>query len=160
MKNMYQKIFSLLLVAVSLTACDFEKRCECLQTSDDLEFAEDMCYQASPNDIVESVFISNPPINPDDPASEYKYDISWYDIIHLDYFKFVDGLSGKHVISIFKVNDQILKITFDGDLLNNDATFGYIRISPSAFRGLTDRAIDAFLYAYIAIGDTTHFVRK
>lgn len=155
-----KRIFSLALVACSLTACNLEKRCECLNTSDDLEFVEGMCYQASRNNIVESVYISNPPINPEAPESEYKYDLIWNNIIVLDYFNFVDGLSGKHVNSIFKVNDQILKITFDGALNDEEATGGYLRVSPSAFRGLTERAIDAFLYAYIAIGDDSHFVKR
>ena len=153
-------ILSIGLVACALTACDFEKRCYCLETSDNLEYSSGMCYQASRSNIVESVYIINPPSNPDDDPSDYKFDLSWNDIIVLDYFKFVDGLVGKQVNSIFKVNDQILKVTFDGDLRDNEATSGYLRVSPSAFRGLTERAIDAFLYAYIAIGNDYSYVSK
>lgn len=155
-----KRILSLGLIACSLVACDFEKRCECLLSSDSLEFDENMCYQASRSNVVESVYISNPPINPDDPESDYKYDIIWNDIIVLDYFKFTGGLTGKDVNSIFKVNDQILKITFDGAISDENATGGYLKISPTAFRGLTERSVDAFLYTYIAIGENSNFVRK
>ena len=144
----------------ALSACDFEKRCYCLETGNDLDYVQDMCYQANRSDIVEQVYLYNLPINPEADPKEYKYDISWKKDQRVDYFSFTGGLTGKRVLMVFRISDTILKVSFDSALANNEATSGYLKVNPAAFKGLTERATDAFLYAYIAIGDTSGLVNK
>ena len=160
MKLLKKSLFLLGILGLSLTSCISEKRCECLETSEGIEYNSSVCYHANYLDVVESFYVSNPPINPDAGEGNYQYDLEWDSIIRLDFFKFVDGLAGKHIITVFKISDTVIKVTFDGNLSNPDATFGYLRISPSAFKGLTERATDAFLYAYISIGPVSGNVAK
>ena len=159
--KMVKKAFLLLATAgLILCSCNLEKRCECLETSDYLTYYEGRCYQASRSKVVESVYIMNRPINPDDSPENYQYDITWSEIVRVDNFSFVDGLSGKHVMSVLRISDVTLKVTFDGAPADAEATYGYMRILPSAFTGHTERAIDSVLYAYIALGDASGLVAK
>ena len=148
------------IIAMSLCSCSLEKRCECLETSNGLTYTEGMCYQASRSNVVESIYLINPPVNPEESPENYKYDITWSEIVVSDNFSFVDGLSGEHVMTILRISDVTIKITFDGVPTDPNATHGYIRILPNAFTGHTDRAIDSVIYAYIAIGDTSGLVAK
>lgn len=153
MKFMKKAFLLFATLGLSICSCSLEKRCECLETSDSLTYNEGMCYQASRSNVVESVFVMNRPLNPEDAPENYKYDISWNDTIRIDNFSMVDGLSGKHIMTILKMNDHILKITFDGAVSDTNATYGYIRILPNAFKAYSDRATDSVLYAYISIGN-------
>ncbi len=145
---------------LSLAACDFEKKCYCLETSNDSEYHEGKCYQASRSDIIESVYVINLPINPEANEEDYKYDISFNDSLRVYQFSMVGGLSGKKIISVMKLNDQTLSIKFDYSLNNDEATSGYVRIGRQAFKALSDRAKDSYLYAYIAIGDSPALIDK
>lgn len=144
----------------SLCSCSLEKRCECLETSDSLNYVEGMCYQASRSNVVESVFLINPPTNPNDAPENYQYDITWSEIVVLDNFSCVDGLSGKHIITILRLSNTVIKVTFDGAVTDKEATHGYIRILPNAFKGHSERATDSVIYAYVAIGDASSLVIK
>lgn len=147
------------IVGLSICSCSLEKRCECLESSDSLEYADGMCYQVSRSNIVESFFIINNPIDSEN-ANGPKYDIIWSETIRLENFSCVDGLAGKHIMNIFRIRDNILKITVDGSITDETATYGYIRILPNAFTAYTERATDSVLYAYIAIGSTSSLVNK
>ena len=158
--NMLKK--SLLLFAIaglSVCSCELEKRCECLETSNSLTYVEGMRYQLSRSNIVESFFVINNPINPEDPDNP-KYDIVWNEIVRIDNFSCVDGLAGKHILTIFRLSDNIIKVTVDGSTTKEDATFGYIRILPNAFKANTERATDSVLYAEVAVGDSSGLVNK
>ena len=133
---------------------------ECLDTSDSLTYNEGMCYQASRLNVVESVFVINRPINPEDAPENYQYDITWDETIRIDNFSLVDGLAGKHIMTILRMNDHILKVTFDGASTDKNATYGYLRILPNAFKAHSERATDSVLYAYIAIGDAKGLAEK
>ena len=160
MKTLKTTLLLLGIIGLSLTACDLDKEVNVLSTSDSITYVEGMCYQASRSNIVESVFLINAPINPDDDPANYKYDLIWNDVIRRDNFRFVEGLEGKSIMSLLKINDHTMKITFDGAVNDSNATFGYIRVSPSAFSALSERATDRNLYAYIALGETSSLVDK
>ena len=160
MKMIKKALLMSAVAAMSLCSCSLEKRCECLETSDILTYREGMCYQANRSNVVESVFLINKPLNPEDSPENYKYDITWSEIVAIDNFSFVDGLSGKHIMTILRISSVVIKVTFDGAVTDPEATYGYIRILPNAFIGHSDRAIDSVIYAYIAIGDTSDCVIK
>ena len=149
---------SVLLLA--LTGCQTELKAYCLETSDTFEYYEGRCYQACANDIVETVFVHNLPINPEADPEQYKYDLTWNTTINTDHFTFAGGLVGKRVIEVFRWSDTVLKINFDGHVVDQEAQFGYIKISPSAFKAHTSRVRGAYLYAYCAIGPTVDLVKK
>ena len=159
--NLIRKIVLLSSIfALSLTSCDLEKRCYCLETSNDADFHEGKCYQASRNDIVESVYVINLPLNPEDDEENYKYDVVFNDSLRVYQFAMVGGLSGKKVISIMKINDHVLSIQFDHVIDNKEATYGYVKINRQAFKSLTERTKEAYLYAYISIGDVPSMVER
>ena len=159
--KMFKKFLLLLSAAcLPLMACDLEKKCECLISSNSFEYNINQCYQVNRANVVESLYIINPPINPEASESEYKYDIRWNDTIRIDNFSFIDGLAGKKINSMVRVSDTVMKVTFDGQCTNQEATSGYLRVSPSAFKGLSERATDAFLYCYVAIGNSSGMVTK
>lgn len=160
MKILKKSVLLLGAALLSLCSCSLEKRCECLETSDSLEYTSGMCYQASRINVVESVFLINNPVNPDDGPENYQYDITWSEIVVLDNFSCVEGLKGKHIMSILRLSSHVIKVTFDGAVSDKSATYGYIRILPNAFTGHTERAIDSVIYAYVAIGDSSGLVQK
>ena len=145
---------------LSLCSCNLEKRCECLESSDSLTYHEGQCYQVNRANVVESLFLINNPINPEEEPERYKYDITWSETVRLENFSCVDGLSGKHIMSIFRINDRIIKVTVDGVVTDKEATSGYIRILPTAFTAHTERATDSVIYAYVAIGDNSALIVK
>ena len=145
---------------LSLCSCSLEKRCECLESSDSLTYHEGQCYQVNRANVVESLFLINNPINPEEEPERYKYDITWSETVRLENFSCVDGLSGKHIMSIFRINDRIIKVTVDGVVTDKEATSGYIRILPTAFTAHTERATDSVIYAYVAIGDNSALIVK
>ena len=155
---------TLLLMSVGsllLTACDYEKRCFCLETGTEADYAEGQCMQLSRRDILETAYIFCLPENPDAPLSEKKYEISWNEKINWKYFSFTEGLQGKIIDSITIVGDgHVLKFNMHGLLRDETADHGYIKINPQAFISHGEASKDAYLYAYFAIGDKTANVVK
>ena len=162
MRNCYKIAILSSVFLFSLTGCQGEdiKEARFLETSDTFEYYEGKCYQASRNDIVETAFIFNLPLNPEDDPSEYKYDLTWNKVVNTDHFTFTGGLEGKRVIEVFRWSDSIIKINYDGRSVDKEATSGYIKISPSAFKAHTKRAQSTYLYAYVAVGDEVGLVDK
>ena len=145
---------SLLLASVSLvlSACEtLEKKAFILETSNIAEYVDGMCYQASYKDVVDTVYVICLPINPEANPSDYQYDVTFVDDISNTYVTLTDGLIEKRVNSVFKLGDNMLKVNIN-KACNEEATFGYIRINKRAFKANTERANEANLYAYVAIG--------
>ena len=140
------------VMALSLTACSTERKCYCLETSDSTTFVDGKCFQVDgTRDIVETIFITNP----------NGADVEFNTIINESHITFTDGLKGKVFDSITIVGDgHTLKFEMHGLLRDQEATHGYIRISPQAFKAHTDNSKEAYLYAYFAIGDRTADVDK
>ena len=160
MKRLRKLALLFSVFAISLASCDFEKKCYCLESSNDADYHEGKCYQASRNDIVESVFVINLPLNPDANEEDYKYDVSFKDSLRVYMFSLVGGLSGKTVISVMKINEHILSIQFDNTVNDIEATHGYVRINRQAFTAHSERAKESYLYAYLAIGDSPSMVDR
>lgn len=163
MKSFVKLSVLLASIPLILTSCeDFkEKKAFCLETSDGISVVDGKCYQASRNDVLESVFVINPAHNPEEEdESKREYDIVWSDQINTDYFTFTDGLKGKKVISVLKLGPNILKVNIDNNIEDQEATFGYIKINRYAYKALNKDVRDAYLYAYVAIGSTSGLVDK
>ena len=161
MKNVIKLSVLLLSIPLVLTSCeDLQKKAYCVETSDSLEYNVDKCYQISYKDIRQTFYLINPPLNPEDGSENLKYDFVWKDYIKLAYFTLTGGLEGKTIVSVLKLGDQILKVNVDGRCTDSKATSGYVKINPYAFKPLTERVSDAYLYAYIAIGETSGLVDK
>lgn len=136
-----------------LTSCVQEPSCYCLETSDSPDLVEGYAYQVSYRDISESIYIINPALNPEADPNEQVYDLSWNMESNLDLFACIGGLSGKKIRSINRLSDNILKVNIYHHCADQTATFGYIKINPKAFTCKSDRTRDAYLYAYVAIGE-------
>ena len=102
----------------------------------------------------------NLPNNPEADPEEYTYDLTWNNSIHTENFSFTGGLQGKRIIEVFRWSDTVLKINFDGRSTDQEATSGYVRISPSVFKTNKKELKGAYLYAYVAIGDKADLVNK
>ena len=139
------------VIAFSLTACGNERRCYCLETSDTTTYVEGKCFQVDgTKDIVETIFITN-------PNGE---DIEFNNIINESHITFTDGLKGKRVQNAMRMSSNSIKVSIFGLLDNPEATFGYIKIRYTNFRALSERAKEAYLYAYVAIGNSTGMADK
>ena len=148
-------------VSLALTACDFEKRCFCLETSKEETYTEGVCMQLSRKDIVEVAYVYCLASNPEASLGERKYEVTWNEEINWKQFSFSKELKGKIFDSITIVGDgHTLKFEIHGLLRDQEATSGYIRISPQAFKAHTDNSKEAYLYAYFAIGDRTADVER
>ena len=64
------------------------------------------------------------------------------------------------LVSAFKIGANVLKLQIEHSLNNPEATSGYIKVSRYAFKALTERVKEAYLYAYVAIGATADLVNK
>ena len=161
MKLLQKTLLLLSIGGLTLTACDFEKRCFCLETSKEENYTEGVCMQLSRKDIVEVAYVYCLASNPEASLGERKYEVTWNEEINWRQFSFTDGLKGKVFDSITIVGDgHTLKFEMHGLLRDQEATHGYIRISPQAFKAHTDNSKEAYLYAYFAIGDRTADVDK
>ena len=139
------------VMALSLTACGNERKCYCLETSDTPTYVEGKCFQIDgTKDIVETIFITN-------PNGE---DIEFNNIIDESHITFTDGLKGKRVQNAMRMNSYSIKVSVFGKIDDPEATFGYIRIRYSNFKALSERAKEAYLYAYVAIGTSTGLADK
>ena len=155
-----KKIAALSTVFIlSLVGCNNEVKAYCLETSDTFEYYEGKCFQASRNDVVDTIFIMNLPNNPEAEPEQYKYDLEWNKIVNTSHFTFTGGLQGKTIIEAFRVDDVTIKINFDGKS-QNDEPFGYVRVSPSAFKSKSKASQGAYLYAYVAMGETSGLADK
>ncbi len=151
MKSLVKIVLLSSVMALSITACGNEKKCYCLETSDTTTFVEGKCFQIDgTRDIVETIFITN-------PNGE---DLEFNNIIDESHITFTDGLKGKRVQNAMRMNSYSIKVSIFGKIDNPEATFGYIRIRYSNFKALSERAKEAYLYAYVAIGDSTGLADK
>lgn len=160
MKNIKKLSLLLGLVPVLLTSCEnFEKKAFCLETSNEPDYVEGTCYQVSPSDILETIHLINPAIEKDDKGNA-KYDIEWKYNVPLSYFSFTEGLEGKKIKSIITLGENVIRLIVYGNVSDPNATSGYIKVSKEAFKAKTERVRDAYLYAYIAIGEPYGQVAK
>ena len=139
------------VLAFSLSACGTERTCYCLETSDTTTYVEGKCFQVDgTRDIVETIFITNP----------NGADVEFNTIIDESNITFTDGLKGKRVQNAMRINTYSIKLSIFGKIEDPEATFGYIRIRYSNFKALSERAKNAYLYAYVAIGSSTGMADK
>lgn len=148
------------IFALSLTSCSNKTRLECFETSDAADAVSGKCYQVTRKDVIENFYILGMPTNPDANPNDYQYDFTWRDDMRVEHISLVEGLEGKRIISFLKLNSHSLKIQIDSTLSNPKATFGYVKISHLAFDAISERAKNANLYAYVAIGDDHGLVEK
>ena len=162
MKKLTHLFIFMASMALILTSCEdlISKRAYCLETSDTFEYVSNMCFQSSYRDVLESIYVFNLPTNPEADEEDYKYDLRWNDKIKIEFFSCVGGLKGKAVKSILKLSDNLIKVNIGGAAKDPEATSGYIKINPNAFKAYTDRVKDAFVYAYVAVGPSSGLVEK
>lgn len=161
MKLLQKTLLLATLSSLLLTACDYEKRCFCLETGVSTDYVAGECMQISRRDILETAYVYCLADNPDASLSERHYEVIWNEKINWKYFSFTDGLLGKVFDSITIVGDgHTLKFDIHGLLRDETATYGYIKINQQAFKSNSEDSRDAYLYAYFAIGDKTASVAK
>ena len=138
------------VMILSLTGCSYEKTCYCLETGDVLTYEEGKCYQVTRSDVVETFFVYNPDGK----------DVAFVEAVDASQISFTDGLAGKRIESVMRMSDSSFKITIYGQINDPEATFGYIKVRYTNFKALSERAKDAYLFAYVAIGDQSGLVDK
>ena len=160
MKLIRKASLLLSLIPVVLASCDFEKRCFCLDTYNGPDYLSGYCMEVDFDDINETAYIFCLPNNPKDDPSEYQYEITWNSVLNPNWFSFVDGLSGKKVDSVKKLNNNSLKLDFHGLLHDTKANHGYLKVLSQAFESHSEKSENATLYAYFAIGDYERVTAK
>ena len=149
-----------LTTSLLLTACDLTKKCYCLETFNAVDYVDGYCVQLSRKDIIEKIYVICLPNNPDADPEDYEYEITWNKNINTKNYTFVGGLEGKTVTDVFRVKDNTLRINVTGACLDQEATFGYLKISFEEFKSHGKASEDSTLYAYFAIGDSSDIVAK
>ena len=162
MKNFKKLTVLLGIIPMMLTSCqDFEKKAYCLETCDTPDYVSGQCYQASSKDLLESVHLIALPTNPDKADDEdYKYPLTWNSIINTEYFTLTNGLEGKRVMSVLKLGENVIKVNITGASVHKDATYGYIKVSYRAFKSYVSETREAYVYAYVAVGENPSMVEK
>lgn len=161
MKNVKKLSILLSIIPMLLTACDNEKKAYCLETCDAPDCVQGQCYQASRKDILESVHLIALPLNPDKGADEeYKYPLTWSNVINTEFFYLLGGLEGKKVLSVLKLGENVIKVNISGASTNKDAEYGYIKVHFRAFKSYVEETKEAYVYAYVAMGENPSMVVK
>ena len=161
MKNIKKLSLLVSIIPILLTSCSNEKRERFLETCDTPDYVTDKCYQASTKDILESVHLIALPLNPDkDEKEEYKYPITWNSVINTEFFTLQGGLEGKRVMSVLKLGENVIKVNLTGASINKDAEYGYIKVHFRAFKSYIEETKEAYLYAYVAMGENPSLVDK
>ena len=161
MKNVKKLSVLLSIIPMLLTSCSNEKRDRFLETCDAPDYVADKCYQASYKDILESIHLIALPLNPDkDDKEEYKYPITWNSVINTEFFTLQGGLEGKKVMSVLKLGENVIKVNITGASTNKDEEYGYIKVHFRAFTSYIEETKEAYLYAYVAMGDNPALIDK
>ena len=163
MKNLRKLSVLLGIIPMLLTSCkEFaEKKSFCLETCATPDYVAGQCYQASAKDILESVHLIALPTNPDKADDEeFKYPLTWNNIINTEYFTLTNGLEGKKVKSVLKLGENVIKVNITGASIHKDATYGYVKVSYRAFKSYVSETREAYVYAYVAIGENPAMVEK
>lgn len=158
--KLLKKTVLLLTMTSLLAACDFEKRCFCLDTFNSPDYLSGYCMELDYQDINETAYIFCFPNNPDAAPEEYEYEITWNNILNPAWFSFVDGLTGKKVDSVKKLENNALKIDLHGLVHDIKATHGYLKILSKAFESHSIKSENATLYAYFAVGEYERVTAK
>jgi len=155
MKYIKKSLLLLGLVSLSITSCEnLEKKSFCLETCATPDYIPTQYYQASRDDIFETVYLVAAPLNPNKGDNEdYKYPITWNYPVNYEHFSFTDGLQNKKIKGVLKIRDDVVRINFDGALFNEQSKFGYIKVHYRAFTSHVSETRDAYLYAYVGLGD-------
>ena len=163
MKNIKKLSVLLGIIPMLLTSCkEFaEKKSFCLETCDSPDYVNGQCYQASSKDLLESIHLIALPTNPDKADDEeYKYPLTWNSVINTEFFTLTNGLEGKHVMSVLKLGENVIKVNLSGASIHKDATYGYVKVHFRAFKSYTNETKEAYVYAYVAIGENPAMVIK
>jgi len=161
MKNIKKLPLFLSIVPMLLTSCVNQKKSFCLETCDVPDYVQGKCYQASRKDIVESIHLIALPLNPEkEDNEEYQYPITWNSIINTEYFSLTHGLEGKKVLSVLKLGENVIKVNVSGASTNTEESYGYIKIHFRAFKSYVEETKEAYLYAYVAMGENPEMVDK
>ena len=162
MKNVSRLLVLIASIPFMLSSCEElkEKQAYCLETYDKPEYESGMCYQASADDVLESVHLINLPLNPEADKENYQYDIEWKTNVPLSCFTFTEGLVGKKIKSILTLGTNVIRLNIYGQIEDKQATSGYIKVSKDAFKAKTSRVREAYLYAYVAIGASSDVIKK
>ena len=161
MKNIKKLLLVFGIVPLLLTACESDKQySDCLETSNDTTYFPGMVYRASYNDVVESVYLISPALNPEAPINERTYDISWKDDIKLSCISFAEGLKGKKVINAMKLADNVLRVKIENTVENKNTTFGYLQITPDAFKANNPDLKETILRARVELGEKSALIDK
>lgn len=161
MKNIKKLLLVFGIVPLLLTACESDRKySDCLETSNDSTFFPGMIYRASYNDVVESVYLISPALNPEAAPTERQYDISWKDDIKLSCISLTDGLKGKKVINAMKLADNVLRVKIENAVEDKNATFGYVQISPDAFKANNPELKETYLKARVELGVKSALIDK
>ena len=149
MKKIKSPVLLLTLTSLLLTACDFEKRSFCLDTSSSINYVAGQCAVVSRKDINQTLYVY---CNIKNEKGD-NFMITWSDVLSPAYFAFTGGLEGKKVDTAIFVSNNTLKVDFHGLVKDEKATGGYLQVRSIAFKSHSEETKDANLYAYIAIGD-------
>ncbi len=154
MKNLKKLSILFGIIPFVLASCDcFEKKAYCVETCDSFEYTAGQYYQACRKDIVESIHLVALPLNPDKGEDEeFKYPFTWNSVTNTDYFSLIGGLEGKRVDGVMKLGPNVLKVNITGASFNKE-TSGYIKVHHKAFKSYTEETKEAYLYAYVGVGD-------
>ena len=160
MKTKQKSLLFLGIIPLLLTACNGEKKCFCLDTSNAYNYQEGYCYQMSRKDVVETFYLCCAPYKDKTPDDEDYYEITWKKKYSFEHFTFIGGLQGKKIKGVVLLENNTLRINVSNSCIDQEATSGYLRISPEAYDSHSPKSKDAFLYAYIAIGEKSDLVIK
>lgn len=141
-------------IPLALSSCtDIGDRIICVETSNTTDYVENMCCQISYKQVVDTVYLITPPLNPEAALSEQTFDFIWKDELKNAYFDFVDGLKGKQLISVLKISNNILKLNIKGSCDDPLATYGYVKIFRHAYISQTNKIKNENIYAYVSVGE-------
>lgn len=162
MKN-FKKLSVLLgILPVMLTSCqEFEKKAFYVETSDSPEYSFGQYYQAGRKNSVESIYLIAQPLNPDKADNEsYKYPLTWKYPTNTEFFTLTDGLKEKRIDGVLKITDNVVMVNIVGSVSNSETNFGYIKVHFRAFTSHSTDTREAYLYAYVGLGDEPLMVDK
>lgn len=160
MRKLKKSLLILSMIPLMLNSCGKTMFNQCLETSDTQFAVENYCYQVNKNDVINSFYLISKPMETEEENPEIVYDIEWKDVLHLGLFTIVGGLKGKIITSVVKSNDHCLQVSMTHFVLDDTATFGYIKVNPTAFTINNSTIKNISIYVYVAIGEETAMIEK
>ena len=148
MKKVKYSLFLLPLLALS--SCSEDKMSEILYSSNEVDCITQVSKSCDTSEYVDIIERSNQAFKSED---NYEYKMEFNENISVDMISCYKGLEGKNIDYVRYIDSHHVAVGLSGTVLDETATFGFIKFSEESFTPLKESLKGDDLLCKVRIGD-------